>query len=122
MTDGSGLAIFLIIVVCFAGIILAILTLSIFLQPQSVSYVAFKVPGVPFVPVISILLNVYLMASLDWLTWVKFGGWMAVGFIIYFGYGIWHSKASIGNQNQHTRSSSFSSSSSENNSVAEIKP
>jgi len=119
MTDGSGLAIFLIILVCVTGIILAILTISIFIQPQSVSYVAFKVPGVPFVPVISILLNVYLMASLDWLTWVKFGGWMAVGFIIYFGYGIWHSKASI-DQSSRSRISSFSSS--DNNSVAEMKP
>ena len=36
-------------------------------------------PGVPFVPCISILLNVYLMSSLDIETWAKFLAWMAIG-------------------------------------------
>ena len=38
-----------------------------------------QVPGVPFIPVLSILLNVYLMASLDAQTWAKFLGWMVIG-------------------------------------------
>lgn len=75
-------------------ILLVVLTLVIRRQPQSVSYVAFKVPLVPFIPAFSILLNTYLMASLDAATWGKFGIWNFLGLTIYFGYGIWNSLAS----------------------------
>ena len=34
---------------------------------------------VPFVPTLSILLNVYLMVSMDAATWAKFGVWMLLG-------------------------------------------
>lgn len=101
MADGGPLGIFLIVAVCITAIILVALTIIIFLQPESVTFVAFKVPGVPFVPVISILLNVYLMASLNAETWAKFLAWMAIGFIIYFSYGVWNSKASLAAQSSN---------------------
>jgi APA family basic amino acid/polyamine antiporter len=51
----------------------------------------FRVPFVPWVPAIGILLCLYLMASLPFTTWVRFGVWILVGLVIYFAYGRRHS-------------------------------
>lgn len=48
---------------------------------------AFRCPGVPFVPVLSILVSVYLMLNLPAETWVRFLIWMAVGLVVYAAYG-----------------------------------
>jgi len=48
---------------------------------------AFKVPGYPVVPVLSVLACLYLMLNLSVNTWVRFAIWMALGFAIYFIYG-----------------------------------
>uniref|UniRef100_A0A8C6LKG9 Solute carrier family 7 member 1 n=1 Tax=Nothobranchius furzeri TaxID=105023 RepID=A0A8C6LKG9_NOTFU len=65
-----------------------ILTFIISRQPQSRAKLAFKVPLLPFIPIISMFVNVYLMMQLDKGTWMRFGVWMILGFFIYFGYGI----------------------------------
>ncbi|KAJ3589176.1 hypothetical protein NHX12_010024 [Muraenolepis orangiensis] len=67
------------------------LTLVVGRQPQSKTPLSFKVPLLPFIPVISMFVNVYLMMQLDRGTWIRFAVWMVIGFAIYFGYGISHS-------------------------------
>ncbi|MBI3766715.1 MAG: amino acid permease, partial [Ignavibacteriales bacterium] len=47
----------------------------------------FKTPWVPVIPVLGILSCLYLMTGLPWVTWVRFGLWLAVGLTIYFLYG-----------------------------------
>ena len=57
-------------------------------NPQGTGY---RVPFSPVLPVLSAVLCVYLMMNLTTLTWLRFLGWMALGAVIYFCYGMRHS-------------------------------
>lgn len=59
---------------------------------------AFKVPGGVILPVLGILLCGYLMVSLPFVTWMRFVGWMALGLVIYFTYGIRNSRLQRGEE------------------------
>src|SRR6478609_2377657 len=52
---------------------------------------SFKVPLVPFLPILSAVICLYLTVNLSVETWIRFVVWMLLGFIIYFSYG--HRKA-----------------------------
>lgn len=54
--------------------------LVIYRQPKNnVNDLTFKVPMVPFLPYLSIFINIYLMFQLDRNTWIRFGVWLAIG-------------------------------------------
>jgi APA family basic amino acid/polyamine antiporter len=57
---------------------------------------AFRVPGVPVVPIISALICFYLTINLSIETWIRFVVWMAIGFLVYFGYSRSHSRLATG--------------------------
>ncbi|MFD4179568.1 APC family permease, partial [Rhodococcus sp. NPDC058514] len=47
----------------------------------------FRVPLVPFVPILAVLACGWLMLNLSVETWIRFLVWMAIGVAIYFAYG-----------------------------------
>jgi len=52
----------------------------------------FKVPAVPVVSTLGIIVCGAMVAGLGWTNWVRLGGWLIIGLIIYFGYSIKRSK------------------------------
>ncbi|XP_040503112.1 cationic amino acid transporter 2 isoform X1 [Gallus gallus] len=81
---------------CGAALVLPLLgilvaTLLVWRQSQSRERASFTVPCLPFLPLLSITTNSCLMAQLGAAAWLRYLLWMALGFLIYFGYGIWHS-------------------------------
>jgi APA family basic amino acid/polyamine antiporter len=53
-------------------------------QPERVR--GFRVPLVPFLPMLSILCCLILMLSLPLQTWLRFFSWLAIGLVIYFSF------------------------------------
>ena len=39
-------------------------------------------PFVPLLPILSVFINFYLMSILNTATWIRFGVWMALGYIL----------------------------------------
>ena len=68
--------------------IIVLCTFWTYLLPTENQKLAFKVPCVPWLPNLSIFINLYLMLRLSIATWVRFSVWMAIGAAIYIGYGI----------------------------------
>src|SRR5438876_273200 len=52
----------------------------------------FKTPWVWFVAPAGAFSAAYLMKSLPWRTWERLIIWFVIGMVLYFGYGVWHSK------------------------------
>jgi APA family basic amino acid/polyamine antiporter len=52
----------------------------------------FRTPWVPFVPILSALVSLALMAGLPFDTWMRLIIWMVIGVVFYFAYGYSHSE------------------------------
>jgi len=59
-------------------------------QPERIA--AFRTPFVPYVPILAIVFCIALMLCLPAATWLRFVLWMAIGMVIYFGWGYKNSK------------------------------
>ncbi|XP_068186436.1 high affinity cationic amino acid transporter 1 [Antennarius striatus] len=104
----GGTAVWNVIALTIIAVVCLLLTFIIWRQPESKIKLSFKVPLLPFIPVISMFVNVYLMMQLDRGTWIRFCIWMVIGFVIYFGYGIHHSaEANAARTSPETEMNSF---------------
>jgi APA family basic amino acid/polyamine antiporter len=56
----------------------------------------FRVPLVPLLPILGVIMCLALMLSLPILTWLRFFGWLIIGMVIYFLYSIRHSRLQHG--------------------------
>jgi basic amino acid/polyamine antiporter, APA family len=54
----------------------------------------FRTPLVPFVPILGILFNGYMMYKLGWINWARLIIWLVIGLVVYFTYGRHHSRVS----------------------------
>jgi APA family basic amino acid/polyamine antiporter len=52
----------------------------------------FRTPWVPFVPVMGILFNGYMMYKLGWVNWARLIIWLVIGLVVYFTYSRKHSR------------------------------
>ncbi|HSN25954.1 MAG TPA: amino acid permease [Kofleriaceae bacterium] len=52
----------------------------------------FRTPFVPLIPILGVIVNAAMIFGLGWPNWMRLGIWLAIGLVIYFGYGIKHSK------------------------------
>jgi APA family basic amino acid/polyamine antiporter len=72
------------VLVCIAVIVLRIK------EPNAPR--VFRCPAVPLVPILGALVCISMMVPLPGDTWIRLVVWMAIGFIIYFGYSRKHSR------------------------------
>ncbi|KAM6907209.1 solute carrier family 7, member 3 [Xenentodon cancila] len=94
-----------VVVPCLILVLLsAVCIVIIWRQPESKEALTFKVPLLPWLPLFSVFVNIYLMMQLDWGTWCRFTVWMVIGFAIYFFYGIQNSSESAHRSPVHNKS------------------
>jgi len=52
----------------------------------------FRTPWVPFVPIMGVLCNGYMMYKLGWINWARLIIWLFIGLVVYFAYSRHHSR------------------------------
>ncbi|HET9309400.1 MAG TPA: amino acid permease [Candidatus Sulfotelmatobacter sp.] len=58
---------------------------------------AFRVPAVPIVTPLGVIICCAMIYGLGWTNWLRLGVWLVIGLIIYFSYGRRHSKVQARN-------------------------
>src|ERR1022692_3054604 len=52
----------------------------------------FRTPWVPFIPVMGVISNGYMMYKLGWVNWARLVIWLVIGLVVYFTYSVKHSR------------------------------
>ncbi|XP_002730751.1 cationic amino acid transporter 4-like [Saccoglossus kowalevskii] len=92
LSKGMPWVVFSIII---TGVAVIVLFFILCIHEQNEYIHTFTVPFVPFLPSFSIFCNAFLMMKLSPITWIQFAVWLILGMIVYFAYGIRHSKENI---------------------------
>ena len=69
----------------FSAVSLAVVALRV--QEPSLER-KFRAPGSPWLPIIGIAINLWLMSALSQAVWIRFGIWIVLGLVIYFLWGM----------------------------------
>lgn len=75
--------VFVIIILVLFGVLILITAGVLSKLPENPQRLYFKVPFLPWVPVLGLFLNIYLLLGLNRPTWIRFGIWMALGELTY---------------------------------------
>ena len=70
-----------VLAVCLFGLLTSVIV--VWRQPENKQDLYFKAPLVPWLPFLSMFFNVYLMVSLNKLTWLRFAIWMTIGKLLF---------------------------------------
>ncbi|XP_075541228.1 cationic amino acid transporter 4-like isoform X5 [Dermacentor variabilis] len=81
-----------VLVLVVLVLVLLALCFLISIHEQVVTIQRYKMPFVPFLPILSIVVNTILLTTLHGLTWLRLLVWVAIGLTGYFVYGTQHSK------------------------------
>ncbi|CRK81944.1 amino acid permease [Neobacillus massiliamazoniensis] len=81
------------------GTLFAFMTVAIGIlylrKNKQVPKTGFRVPFVPYIPILAFVFCGYLAIQLPKVTWIAFAVWLVVGLFVYFGYGRKHSNLNI---------------------------
>ncbi|XP_062618087.1 cationic amino acid transporter 4-like, partial [Saccostrea cucullata] len=89
LADGAWWAIVLEIIF---GAIIVLCFLILIAHEKNDAFLTFQIPFVPLIPCLSIFCNITLMMKLNYLTWIRLAIWLVIGLLVYFLYGVWHSR------------------------------
>jgi APA family basic amino acid/polyamine antiporter len=56
----------------------------------------FRAPFVPLTPILGALVCASMIFGLGWPNWMRLGVWLVIGLVLYFSYGVKHSKLQQG--------------------------
>jgi len=87
----------------FAFVLVSIAVL-ILRRTQPERHRGFHVPLMPWIPVVSVICCIILMASLTVENWIRFFVWLVIGMFLYLSYGIRRSTAAASNTQRERRS------------------
>ena len=68
------------------GVGVAALALLLWRQPRNDARLHFRTPLVPWTPLASVLVNIFLMVTLSPATWIRFAVWMTIGSYYYYNH------------------------------------
>ena len=78
----------IIVPVGIISCLIIIITIIIFLQPENTEITTYKLPFSPFLQMIAVFVNVFLITTLSVDTFFRFAVWFGIGLFVYFGYGV----------------------------------
>ena len=76
LNHGEGWAIFALV---FTILMFIFGLIVMWIQPRNNAVFPFTVPCIPFIPLASVMVNLFLLLKLSKWTWIRFGVWMVLG-------------------------------------------